>query len=125
MELTREWQESSAHVYERRDQNGMRLSAVLQSDGTWHAIVADDVTVADHCKTAESAQTIADKYVYAPGRTWGPNPQRNPELFHAADITREIRYLIGLNKRHGSNPLRTVAYAKLGEILRERKEARV
>lgn len=59
---------------------------------------------------------------YRPGRALigEPTPQSDPDLFTDAEIRAEIRYLIGLNKRYGSHPLRTVAYHKLLEVLAAR-----
>lgn len=55
------------------------------------------------------------------GRVGEPTPQSNPELFTDAEIRAEIKYLLGLNKRYGTHPLRVEAYLKLGRVLAERK----
>lgn len=47
-------------------------------------------------------------------------PQSHPELFTDAEIRAEIRYLMGLNKRCGTHPLRTAAYLNLGKVLKDR-----
>jgi hypothetical protein len=62
---------------------------------------------------------------YRPGlaRVGEPTPQSHPDQFTVAEIKAEIRYLIRLNKRYGSHPLRTAAYLKLAEYLKTREES--
>lgn len=59
---------------------------------------------------------------YKPGHALvgEPTPQSHPERFSTEDIQAEIRHLLSLNKRYGSNPLRTAAYLKLARIIAER-----
>lgn len=57
---------------------------------------------------------------YRPGRDWN-GPQAYPDEFSTEDIVAEIKYLIGLNSRYGSNVLRTVAYTKLIAYLRDER----
>ena len=63
-----------------------------------------------------------DREPYSPGRALigEPTPQSDPDKFTDAEIRAEIRYLIRLNKRHGSHPLRTTAYLKLAAVLKAR-----
>jgi hypothetical protein len=49
-----------------------------------------------------------------------PTPQSHPELFTDNEIRAEISHLLRLNKRHGTHPLRTAAYLKLEQVLKER-----
>lgn len=51
------------------------------------------------------------------------SPQTSPELFTDAELMTEVRYLMRLNKRHGSHPLRTAAYMRLLAELDRRKAA--
>lgn len=62
---------------------------------------------------------------YRPGhaRIGEPTPQSNPEAFTTAEIMAEARYLVRLNMRYGSSPLRTVAYSRLLRIVAERRAA--
>ena len=59
---------------------------------------------------------------YKPGRArvGEPTPQSDPDLFTDAEIRLEIKYLLGLNKRYGTHPLRVAAYLKLDDVLRSR-----
>ena len=59
---------------------------------------------------------------YRPGhaRIGEPTPQSDPDKFTDAEIRAEIRYLLRLNKRYGTHPLRVAAYARLDEVLRTR-----
>jgi hypothetical protein len=52
---------------------------------------------------------------YVPGtaRIGEPTPQSHPELFTDAEIQSEVKYLIRMNKRLGSHPLRTMRYLAL------------
>ena len=63
---------------------------------------------------------------YKPGRTrvGEPTPQSDPDLFSDDEIKAEIKYLLGLNKRYGTHPLRVGAYLKLDAVLVERKGSR-
>jgi hypothetical protein len=56
---------------------------------------------------------------YKPGmaRIGEPTPQSHPEQFTNKEIKAEIKYLMRLNKRYGSHPLRTMAYLKLMRVL--------
>jgi hypothetical protein len=58
---------------------------------------------------------------YSRRRVTDLDPQRNPELFSDADLMKEVRMLIRMNTKHGSHPLRTVAYTKLMQFIDERK----
>lgn len=62
---------------------------------------------------------------YKPGhaRFGEPTPQSDPDLFSDEDIRAEISYLLGLNRRHGSHHLRTMAYARLLGVLADRHKA--
>ena len=62
---------------------------------------------------------------YRPGRALigEPTPQSDPDRFTDAEIRAEIRYLMRLNKRYGSHPLRTAAYLKLDAVLKARTSA--
>lgn len=62
-------------------------------------------------------------HIYRPHlrKVGDPSPQTDPALFTDNEIQAEIKYLIGLNKRHGSHPLRTAAYMKLAEVLAGRQ----
>jgi hypothetical protein len=61
---------------------------------------------------------------YVPGRALmsEDTPQTAPELFSDDEILGEIKYLIRMNARLGSNPLRTMAYLKLQKVLETRRE---
>ena len=60
---------------------------------------------------------------YRPGhdRVGEPTPQRAPYLFSSEDIRAEVKYLMRMNRRLGSNTLRTIAYHKLIRELEGRK----
>lgn len=62
---------------------------------------------------------------YQPGmaRVGEATPQSHPDLFTDAEVLAEVKYLLRLNKRHGSNVLRTMAYAKLLGVLADRTRA--
>ena len=66
---------------------------------------------------------IMNKYVPSRRRVGEAGPQTSPELFTDDDIRAEIKYLLGLNKRHGSHPLRTAACTRLTAVLASRREA--
>lgn len=51
-------------------------------------------------------------------------PQSHPQWFTDAEIRGEIKYLLRLNKKYGTHPLRVSAYAKLAVVLADRREAR-
>lgn len=42
-----------------------------------------------------------------------PTPQTDPDMFDTADIKAEIRYLLSLNRKHGTLSLRVAGIAKL------------
>ena len=65
--------------------------------------------------------TYIEGYKPGQGRVGEPSPQTSPELFRTEDLIAEAKYLMRLNKRHGSHPLRTAAYLKLLTIVEERK----
>lgn len=48
------------------------------------------------------------------------DPQRNPELFSDEDLKREIKMLLGMNKRYGTHVLRVAAYTKLAQFIEDR-----
>jgi hypothetical protein len=54
----------------------------------------------------------------------GPCPQTGPGQFSDDEIADEVRYLMGLNRTHGTNPLRTAAYMRLDAVLAHRKARR-
>lgn len=54
------------------------------------------------------------------GRVGEPSPQSDPDAFSSEDVLAEVKYLLAANRRHGSNPLRTIAYSKLLRVLRDR-----
>ena len=54
----------------------------------------------------------------------GPSPQTGPGQFSDDEIADEVRYLMGLNRKHGTNPLRTAAYMRLDAVLAQRKAQR-
>lgn len=51
-----------------------------------------------------------------------PTPQSHPELFTTEELTAEIKYLMALNRKHGSNEHRTMAYLKLAKIRASRPD---
>lgn len=61
---------------------------------------------------------------YVPGRALvgDHTPQTHPDEFSTEDLTAEIRYLMKLNKLHGSHPRRTMAYLKLAKIRAQRPD---
>lgn len=63
---------------------------------------------------------------YQPGRSMAgePTPQSDPDLFTDAEIRAEIGYLLGLNKRYGTHPLRVAAYMRLEQVLIKRHEVK-
>lgn len=65
------------------------------------------------------------KEKYRPGMAFvsESTPQSSPELFTDAEILGEVKYLLRLNKIHGTHVLRVAAYLKLERFLRERTEA--
>jgi hypothetical protein len=63
---------------------------------------------------------IEGKYVPGQARFGEATPQSDPALFTDDEIKAEIKYLLRLNKRHGTHPLRVAAYLKLGEVLKDR-----
>jgi hypothetical protein len=76
---------------------------------------------------AETYDASPDDYraeVYWPGesRIGEATPQTNPALFSDAEILAEVKYLMRMNKRLGSHPLRTAAYMRLMRVLEERKD---
>lgn len=60
---------------------------------------------------------------YRPGyaRVGDATPQTHPDLFTDEEIRAEIRYLMALNKRHGTHVLRVKAYTALFAVLAKRK----
>ncbi len=62
------------------------------------------------------------EYVPELRRAGEDSPQTNPADFSDHEIELEIKYLMRLNKRHGTHPLRTIAYLNLMMVLREREE---
>lgn len=48
------------------------------------------------------------------------DPQRNPELFSDEDLKREIKMLLGMNKRYGTHVLRVAAYLKIAKFIEDR-----
>jgi len=66
--------------------------------------------------------TTREKWVPAAGKVGGLHPQSDPEQFTDEEIMSEIKYLMRLNKRLGSNSLRTIAYSKLLKVLADRKK---
>jgi hypothetical protein len=48
------------------------------------------------------------------------SPQTNPERFSDADLRKEIKMLINMNKRYGSHVLRTAAYLRLAQFIEDR-----
>jgi len=59
---------------------------------------------------------------YKPGTTriGEATPQSDPDLFTDAEILAEVKYLLKLNKRYGTAPLRVIAYSKLLHVIAER-----
>lgn len=61
------------------------------------------------------------EYVPYSRRTFNDyDPQRNPELFSDDDLRREIKMLLGMNKRYGTHVLRVAAYNKIAEFIATR-----
>ena len=60
---------------------------------------------------------------YRPGyaRVGEATPQTDPDLFTDKEIKAEIKYLLRLNKRYGTHPLRVKAYLDLEDVLRQRR----
>lgn len=48
-------------------------------------------------------------------------PQSSPERFSDDSIRKEVRMLINMNIRGGSSVLRTIAYTRLEQFMRERR----
>ena len=59
---------------------------------------------------------------YVPGaaRIGEPTPQTDPDLFTAAELRAEVRYLARLCKRYGTHPLRASARLALHAELAKR-----
>lgn len=76
-------------------------------------------------RTAGSWPTGRSDYKPGKARVGQPNPQSDPDLFSSEDLLAEVKYLIGANKRWGSNPLRTMAYRELMRIISERGDLEV
>ena len=59
---------------------------------------------------------------YVPGnaKIGEATPQSDPDMFTDGEILAEAKYLLRMSNRLGSNVLRTLAYQKLLNILRER-----
>jgi hypothetical protein len=53
--------------------------------------------------------------MYTPGeaRVGEPTPQSHPDLFSREEILSEVKYLLKLNKRYGSHPLRGQVITRL------------
>lgn len=76
--------------------------------------------------TARATTTLHEAAIWDPTARRAmsdPTPQTHPELFSDDDIMVEVRYLQRLNKRYGSNALRTMAYIDLLKVVAERREA--
>lgn len=57
---------------------------------------------------------------YRPGtaRVGEATPQSNPELFTKAECEAEVKYLLRLNKRYGTHPLRVQAYLNVMDAIK-------
>jgi hypothetical protein len=80
------------------------------------------VQVTNGRMASKTASYPEGRSTYRPGmgRMGEPSPQSNPNQFSSEDILAEIKYLIALNARDGSNVLRTMAYTKLMKVLSDR-----
>lgn len=63
----------------------------------------------------------AEYIPYSRRRLSDISPQSHPELFSDADIMKEVKMLIRMNTKYGSHPLRTIAYTKLEQFIRDRR----
>ena len=50
----------------------------------------------------------------------GPSPQRAPSRFSSDELMNEVRHLMALNRRYGSNALRTATYTRLLQVIAQR-----
>ena len=53
----------------------------------------------------------------------GPSPQTAPSKFSSDELMNEVRYLMALNRRYGSNALRTATYTRLHLVVAHRGDA--
>lgn len=66
---------------------------------------------------------MREKYRPGMARVGEATPQSDPDLFTDAEIMAEVKYLLRLNKKYGTHPLRVAAYVKLLTYLQQRQNA--
>jgi hypothetical protein len=97
-------------------------------DGAWVVpVVKYSATTSNHQAVVKFLAPAVVSALYKPGtaRLGEATPQSAPDQFTDAEIQAEIKYLLGLNGKYGTSPLRVTAYLALGAVLNERKQAQL
>jgi predicted Zn-ribbon and HTH transcriptional regulator len=98
-----------------------RTAAQVLSEGRCPRCASTDIDADDMPRTAAGpAPTGRSDYKPGSARMGEPTPQTDPDSFSSEDILAEIKYLMRLNKQHGTNHLRTMKYLDLLQILKGR-----
>jgi hypothetical protein len=102
-----------------RDQHPSRVQAGVPTGGQFAPSSHPESTV-------ELSAPPAGRSSYDPYRrlVGAPSPQNEPDQFSNEDIRAEVKYLMALDRRHGSHPLRTSACLRLLSVIDERQTGR-